>query len=204
VLSARGLTLWRGDLCLFEDLSFHLAAGQALVLRGPNGSGKTTLLRVIAGLTTPESGDVLWGGETLGRVSRRQLLLAYCGHLPGLKGDLTVAENLSFYARLHGCPPARLATTLERLGLAGLADLEMRLLSAGQKRRAALARVLLTRVPLWLLDEPQTNLDSAARRTVEEAIQEHLAGGGVAVIASHQPLDAGSGSVVELELGEAA
>jgi heme exporter protein A len=203
VLSARGLTLWRGDLCLFEDLSFSLAAGQALVLRGPNGSGKTTLLRVIAGLTTPESGEVLWSGEALGRVSRRQLLLAYCGHLPGLKGDLTVAENLSFYARLHGCPPARLAAILGQLGLAGLADLEMRLLSAGQKRRAALARVLLTRVPLWLLDEPQTNLDSAARRTVEEAIREHLAGGGVAVIASHQPIEVGNGSVLELELGEA-
>lgn len=204
MLSASGLTLWRGHACLFEDLAFSLAAGQALVLRGPNGSGKTTLLRVIAGLTTPESGQVLWSGEPLDRVSRRQLLLAYCGHLPGLKGDLTVAENLDFYARLHGCPPTRLAVILEQLGLAGLADLELRLLSAGQKRRAALARVLLTRVPLWLLDEPQTNLDSAGRRTVEEAIREHLAGGGVAVIASHLPLEAGSGTVVELELGDTA
>jgi len=203
VLAGEGLTLWRGTRCLFEALSFVLPVGTALVIEGPNGAGKTTLLRVIAGLTMPESGSVTWQGSSLKKhLLAGRLRLAFSGHSLGLKSELSTRENLDFCARLAGLP-ARVGEILESTGLSNCADLDVRLLSAGQKRRAALARILLSDADVWLLDEPQTNLDTAGRQYLEQAIRAHIARGGTLVVAAHQPLDLGSTPVTRLMLGDA-
>lgn len=203
VLAGAGLTLWRGTTCLFEDLSFVVPAGAALLIEGPNGSGKTSLLRVIAGLTMPESGAVTWqGGDFRAQLRTGQLRLAYSGHALALKTELSARDNLRFFAQLSGLG-ARVSEIIEFTGLGTCADLEVRLLSAGQKRRAALARMLLSAADLWLLDEPQTNLDAAGRQTLEAAIRHHLEQGGTLVVAAHQSLDLGAAAVVRLNLGEA-
>lgn len=203
VLAGAGLTLWRGPTCLFEALSFVLPAGTALVIEGANGSGKTTLLRVIAGLTLPEAGSVTWQGIAFRKQQQSgQLRLAFSGHSLGLKSELSARENLHFVARLAGLP-GKVGELLEATGLSACADLEVRLLSAGQKRRAALARVMLSSADLWLLDEPQTNLDKPGRQYLEAAIQGHLGGGGTVVVASHQHLELGDAPVSRLVLGEA-
>jgi heme exporter protein A len=205
LLTGTGLTLWRGANCLFEQLSFSAAPGGALLIRGPNGSGKTTLLRVIAGLTQAEEGEVQWNGAAiLGRDESGRHIMAYCGHATALKPDLTTAENLRFFARLSGYPTGRLTELLAATGLTACAGLPARVLSAGQKRRAALARVLMSGAPLWLLDEPQTNLDAAGREFLARMLQEHLAGSGTAVIVAHQSIDLGTAPVTVLQMGEAA
>jgi heme exporter protein A len=177
-----------------------------LLIRGPNGSGKTTLLRVIAGLTLAEQGEV-----TLERCTRHRAattsgrhVMTYCGHATALKPELTTMENLRFFARLSGYPIRQIGELLLATGLAACADLPTRVLSAGQKRRAALARVFMSGAQLWLLDEPQTNLDSAGRQFLERMLQEHLAGSGTAVIVAHQSIDLGSAPVTVLQMGEAA
>jgi heme exporter protein A len=201
VLAGTNLTLWRETTRLFEGLSFVLPHGGALVIEGPNGAGKTTLLRVIAGLTIPESGVVTWDGITLrNQVQAGVLRLAVLGHAMALKPEVSARENLLFFAQLSS-QRTRVDELLELTGLAGCADLAVRLLSAGQKRRAALARVLLSGAGLWLLDEPQTNLDKAGRQLLERAVQAHLGGGGTVVVAAHQALDFGSASVSQLMLG---
>jgi heme exporter protein A len=201
VLAGTNLTLWRGTTRLFEELSFVLPPGGALLIEGPNGAGKTTLLRVIAGLTMPESGVVTWRGISLkNQVQAGVLRLAFCGHATALKPEVSARENLKFFAELAG-QRARVDELLAVTGLSGCADLDVRLLSAGQKRRAALARVLLSGAGLWLLDEPQTNLDKAGRQLLERAVQTHLGGGGTVVVAAHQALDFGSAPVSRLMLG---
>ncbi len=185
MLEARELTLWRGPNCLFERLSFSLGTGTALVLRGPNGSGKTSLLRVLCGLTLPEEGVISWAGEH--RPDGLRGLVAYCGHQPGLNADLTIRQNLRFYARI-GKVGREWQSLLPALGIAQRADLAVRHLSAGQKRRAAIARVLMSDAPVWLLDEPFANLDSEGRRVVEDHIGGHLSSGGLAVIAAHDEI----------------
>jgi heme exporter protein A len=189
MLDARNLTLWRGENCLFEDLSFRVPEGSALVLRGPNGAGKTTLLRVLCGLSSVESGEISWNGRTGGDCL--QGAVAYCGHLPALKADLTVAQNLDFYARLPGASPDW-RPLVEAFGLGRCRELEVRRLSAGQKRRAGLARVLLTEATVWLLDEPYTNLDAAGRGLIEDRMAAHLRAGGIAVVAAHDDIRLGA------------
>ena len=190
LLTGRNLLLIRGDRALFSDLEFDLGRGEMLQIEGANGSGKTSLLRVIAGLTPPQEGIVRWRDRDVSR--KRQALhddMVWAGHRPGFKGDLTLAENLRFEAglRRHGVRP--LNTTVKRLGLASLMGLPFRVLSAGQQRRATLARLLLTDAALWLLDEPLTNLDVVGQTLVAELLDAHLAGGGLAVVASHRGLD---------------
>ena len=203
MLNGAGLTLWRGTTRLFESLSFALAPGAALMIEGPNGAGKTTLLRVIAGLTMPESGSVAWQGCPLReQLQAGRLRLAFAGHALALKTELSTRENLQFFARLAGLE-GKVDAILDATGLGACADLEVRLLSAGQRRRAALARVLLSDADLWLLDEPQTHLDSAGREFVEAAIRDHLRRGGMAAIAAHQPLMLGNAAVAYLGLGDA-
>jgi heme exporter protein A len=205
LLTGRGLTLWRGANCLFDTLSFSAAPGNALLIRGPNGSGKTTLLRVIAGLTLAEEGEVTWNGAPIiGCDDAGRHVMTYCGHATALKPELTTMENLRFFARLSGYPIRQIGELLLATGLAACADLPTRVLSAGQKRRAALARVFMSGAQLWLLDEPQTNLDSAGRQFLERMLQEHLAGSGTAVIVAHQSIDLGSAPVTVLQMGEAA
>lgn len=204
-LTAHDLTLWRGPFCLFDELSFELGASQALVIAGPNGSGKTTLLRVLCGLTRPECGSVAWDGVPVERNRRAYGMdLAYFGHALGLKADLTVVQNLRFAIHVGGWSDRGLGTCLDALKLLDCADLEVRYLSAGQKRRAALARVLLSKASLWMLDEPFTNLDAAGRRFLEMRLNAHLANGGLAAVAAHHELSIRDGELVQIRLGAEA
>lgn len=191
MLAGESLTLWRGTTCLFDELDLAVGPGEALVLRGANGAGKTTLLRVLAGLTQPESGRVTWQGVPIDRDRAAfAAALAYTGHRTGLRDDLALAENLVFAARLRGGDPGAVLALLPALGLERCASLPVRQLSAGQQRRAALARTLGSGATLWMLDEPFTNLDAAGRSLVEARVAAHLDAGGLAVIAAHHELAA--------------
>jgi heme exporter protein A len=201
-LSGSNLACVRGGRRVFGGVSFSISAGQALVLTGPNGAGKSSLLRVIAGLIRPVAGTVvLEGGDpelTVGEQAN------YVGHLDPLKPALTVTENLAFWARfLNGARAANesalIARGLDAAGLADLAQMPAGYLSAGQRRRLSLARVLAAPRPVWLLDEPTTALDSASQERLQTVMQNHLAGGGLIVAATHGPL--GLADPVELQLG---
>ena len=189
-LSANDLTLIRGETCLFRGLGFALNPGQLLVLEGQNGSGKTSLMRAITGMLSLEAGEILWNDVPI--VRQRQEFhgaLVWLAHRSGLKGDLTLVENLRFERSLRPQAAVEAAAVYERLGIAKLKRLPLRSLSAGQQRRVALARMLMADVPLWLLDEPFTNLDRDGRQLVIDLIEEHLASGGMCVMAAHQNVD---------------
>ena len=190
-LEARELRCARGPVTLFRDLSFSVAAGEWIALRGANGSGKTTLLRCVAGLTRPDAGELLWEGEPVARdPARFREALCYGGHLPGIKDDLSADENLAALLALRGQAPGGEArrTALARVGLEKRRHLPARRLSAGQRRRIGLARLVLERVPLWALDEPLTALDDEGQRLFESLLAEHVAAGGMALIATHHAL----------------
>jgi len=202
-LTASDLTLWRGPNCLFEDLSFEVDAGSMLLVRGPNGSGKTTLLRVLCGLTRPEAGRVEWRGAAIEK--NRQAFgaeLAYFGHVNGLKTDLTIKQNLAFSAQLYGQSHDRIPALLDALNLTICAELEIRYLSAGQKRRTALARILMSGATVWLLDEPVTNLDAAGRDYVEDRLRAHVGDGGIAVAATHEDIRITNDVPDQIHLGD--
>lgn len=186
-LTVSGLTVVRGDRCLFANLDFALHAGELLLVEGPNGSGKTSLLRAIAGLLPADEGEVRWRGASTRAIRQAfHAEVAWMGHRAGFKGDLTLLENLRFESGLRRPGEEVADAVLERLGLAGLRRIPFRLLSAGQQRRVALARLLLSGAALWLLDEPFTNLDAAGRELVVEVVTAHLRSGGLAAMASHQ------------------
>lgn len=201
MLEARDLECMRGERRLFAGLSFSLAAGELLQVRGPNGSGKTSLLRMLCGLVPPAGGEIRWRGSTLREVAEdfyREV--AYLGHLPALKDELTAEENLRIASGLEGVEIDRRETwaALKRMGLGGRELLPAKVLSAGQRRRVALAKLLVCGAALWVLDEPLTALDKSAVALVQSVIAEHLAKGGVAVITTHHDLDLPSR---HLELG---
>ena len=198
MLQVIGLAAARGSRRLFEDIEFSLPAGAALLLRGPNGAGKTTLLRVLCGLTRPEAGQVFWQGKPCADGLRGPA--AYGGHQAALSQDLTVAQNMAFYAELCGWP-GDWPTIIEALGLEHCQDLEVRHLSAGQRRRAGLARVLVSGAPLWLLDEPSTHVDASGRQFIEQRIADHLESGGLSVIAVHGDIVLQKGEIATLNLG---
>lgn len=186
-IEARGLTLWRGDRCLFRALDLEAAPAKALLVTGANGSGKSTLLRVLCGLTAAEEGEVLWRGRPIGSVREDFVAaLAYSGHANGLKLDLSAWENLRFAARMREMPDDGWDGLLDALGIGGCADLPVRHLSAGQQRRVALTRVLGSGALVWILDEPFTNLDSAGRQLINQRCAEHLEQGGLLIMASHE------------------
>ncbi len=200
LLEVADLACRRGGRKVFERLSFAVGPGELLALVGRNGSGKTTLLRALALLIRPESGSIHWQGADVRaepEVWRGQL--AWLGHLEGLKGDLSVAENLLAAERLRGAPSAedRLDSALVAFDLASLAARPVCSLSAGQRRRTALARVVLAQAPLWLLDEPLNALDAAAQSAFRAALQKHLAAGGLAIAATHADLGV-TGRTLEL------
>ena len=173
LLAVHDLAVARGGLRTVEGLSFTLDAGQALILRGPNGIGKTTLLRTVAGLQPPVTG----------RIEMPDDAVAYAAHADGLKGALTVAENLGFWAQVFG--GGDVAGALAAMDLAALADRPAAALSAGQKRRLGLARLVVSRRPLWVLDEPTVSLDAASVARFAAMVRGHLAGGRAALIATH-------------------
>ncbi len=186
-LSADDLTLIRGETCLFQGLGFALNSGELLLLEGQNGSGKTSLMRAIAGLLSLESGEIRWNDIPVDR--QRQDFhgaLVWMAHRTGLKGDLTLVENLRFEGVLRPQSTVDPDVVYERLGISRLKTLPLRSLSAGQQRRVALARMLLADVPLWLMDEPFTNLDRDGRKLVVQLVEEHLEAGGMCVMAAHQ------------------
>ena len=190
LLEVTGLSCRRGGRPVFDRLSFGLGAGELLALTGRNGSGKTSLLRALAGLTPSAAGTVSWQGVDVAEDPETwRGRLAWLGHLEGLKGDLTVIENLAVAERLRGGEAGdRLDSALVALDLTGLAAREVRTLSAGQRRRTALARVVLSQAPLWLLDEPLNALDAPAQAAFRTALQAHLAAGGLAIAATHAEL----------------
>lgn len=184
------LTCRRSGRLVFDRLSFGLGEGELLALVGRNGSGKTTLLRALAGLMPPEAGAIRWqGADVADDPDAWRARLAWLGHLEGLKGDLTVTENLVVAERLRGAKAIdRLDGALLAFDLVGLAARPVRTLSAGQRRRAALARVVLSAAPLWLLDEPLNALDAPAQQAFRDALRAHLAAGGLAIAATHVEL----------------
>ncbi len=187
-LVGENLACIRGERPVFAGLSFELAPGGALVLRGPNGAGKSSLLRIAATLLKPADGRLLWDGRPAGDdIEAYRGACAYVGHLDAVKPVLTVAENVAFWTRLRGA--GDIAAALERLGVAHLADVPAGLLSAGQRKRTALARLLTSATRLWLLDEPTVSLDSDGVAALEAAIAAHRAGGGMVMLATHVDLD---------------
>ncbi len=187
MLAGNGLACRRGERLVFSDLDLVLSEGELLLVRGPNGSGKSTLLRLIAGLVQPERGVLTWQGAPIGEEGYRAEI-SYLGHLDATKPELTAREDLQFWLDLRGGQmrakePADAA--LAHLGLELLADLPCRLLSAGQRRRLALARIAASGARLWLLDEPFNLLDEPAVLAVLAMLSSHRASGGLAVMAAH-------------------
>jgi len=176
----------RGGLALLEGVSFSVDPGAALVLRGPNGCGKTTLLRTIAGLQPALSGEIDCPADAI----------AYAAHADGIKATLTVAENLRFWAAIYGT--SGIDTALEQMNLRNLADRAAQNLSAGQKRRLGLARLLVTGRKVWVLDEPTVSLDAASVALFVDVVRQHLAAGGMAVIATHIELGLPEAEILDL------
>jgi heme exporter protein A len=185
LLAAHGLCFSRDDERVFGPLDFHVDTGEALLVQGDNGAGKTTLLRVLAGLLRPSAGRVEIDGRAASTAERARFV-AYLGHLPAMKPDLDTLQNLHFLCGLHGRRARQMpGNALAVVGLAGHEDTLVRHLSAGQKRRLALARMWLSPAPLWLLDEPYANLDLEGINLVNRMISAHLRGGGAALVTTH-------------------
>jgi heme exporter protein A len=185
-LSATGLGCVRGSRNVFSDINLELSSGRALALIGPNGSGKSSLLRLIAGQLRPSEGLIeLHGGDAERSIPEQA---HYQGHLDALKPSLTVAENLGFWARYLGGGTAGSDEALAAVGLGGLSDLPAAYLSAGQRRRLSLARLIAIPRPIWLLDEPTSALDAAAQERLAELMRRHLGSGGMILAATHGPL----------------
>ncbi|HKX09849.1 MAG TPA: heme ABC exporter ATP-binding protein CcmA [Stellaceae bacterium] len=196
----RGLACRRGERLVFKALDFALTPGGALLLTGANGSGKSSLLRLMAGLTPPLAGALTWDGAAVtGDLGTHRPRVHFVGHQDSLKPVLTVAETLAFSAALRETTSERVAPALEAFHLTALADWPCRVLSAGQRRRLALARLLASPAPLWLLDEPSTGLDEASTCDLLTAIAAHRSGGGMVAIATHLPLPIPGAASLSLE-----
>jgi heme exporter protein A len=203
-LVAEALACRRGERVVFAGLSFRLAAGGALLLTGANGSGKTSLLRLLATLISPADGRLLWGAVPIeAAIGAYRGQLDFVGHQDGVKPGLTPRETLTFWAALRrveqGRLPCALEAALAAFALEGVADWPCRWLSAGQRRRVALARLIAAPASIWLLDEPSSALDHESQSRLEDAIAEHRASGGRIVVASHTPIDLGPAATLSLD-----
>ncbi|MGH8260240.1 MAG: cytochrome c biogenesis heme-transporting ATPase CcmA [Steroidobacteraceae bacterium] len=206
-LSLRGenLHVWRGERHVLRGLAIEVASGEVLQVTGANGAGKTSLLRALCGLLHLEAGRVVWGGRDVRADLRAyHTALTYLGHEPPLKSDLTACENLRYWVGLRRrVRTPQIESALESVGVPGLGDRLVRTLSAGQRRRVALAGLLLLAAPLWLLDEPTTHLDTGGQRLVGQLIEHHVRAGGLAVTAVHHDIAVSPEHVRRLELGRA-
>ena len=197
------LTCVKDDRVLFEGLNISLSAGQILLVEGKNGSGKTSLLRILTGLSLPESGDILWKGEPISEVGADYYeQVNYVGHHDGIKRDLTCLENLRLVQAMGKPLPISLDDALDRVNLYRFGENFVATLSAGQKRRLALARLVVTEASLWIMDEPFTSLDKASMAMFQEMFEQHLAQGGVIVMTSHHDIEMPDSDVVRLNLSE--
>ena len=205
LLAVAGLECLRGDNLLFTGLNFQLRAGQLLQIEGANGSGKTSLLRILAGLSLPSEGEVLWEGLDIRRQRAAYFAqMAYLGHTLGVKAELSALENLRIDLALAGLhfDEGKVFRALAQVGLEGREDIPARALSAGQKQRVALARLLACPARLWIMDEPFTALDAAGVALVRSLLEAHLQNSGMAVLTSHQLVDV-RGDVVRVDLSAA-
>lgn len=192
MLEISKLACARGDHQLFSDLSFSLSAGELLQVQGANGSGKTSLLRTLCGFMMPVAGEIRWRGQNIHNLDEEYFAeIIYLGHLNAIKDELNALENLRISAGLAGCAvdDKQVVAALRRMGLRGRETLPVKVLSQGQRRRVALARLLLGSFPLWILDEPLTALDVSAVGLMQELIGEHLANNGMVIYTTHQPLE---------------
>ena len=204
VLDVERLAARRGYLLLFAGIGFSVGAGEALSVTGPNGSGKTTLLRIVAGLSAPAEGEVRWRNQVVRAFdSRIREAVAFNGHLPALKDELTAEENLALAVALDDrpAPKEKVAAALDTVDLERQRGLPVRVLSQGQRRRIGLARLHLVDRPLWVLDEPATALDAAGIDALGALLARHLDCGGLCVASSHQPLPIAAQRTRSLRLG---
>ncbi len=206
MLEVRELECVRGDHRLFKGLNFTLQPGELLHLRGKNGAGKTSLLRTLCGLTAPADGEVLWNGEDI-RSLRDDYNrgLTFLGHLNGIKGELSALENLHVAYSLSGdkISENQILEALKEIGLGGREDLPAKVLSQGQKRRVALARLLITKAKLWILDEPFTALDVGAVDMLKNLIANHVKNSGMVILTTHQHVEIDVGVLREIDLSAA-
>ncbi len=187
-LQGTDLSCIRDDRILFEGLSFELVSGQVLLLEGKNGSGKTSLLRILCGFREPDAGQVLWCGEAIDD-SQYYADMAYVGHLDGVKKELTVLENLKVSLALGQSGQYSIQQALNKVHLTDYDEVLVQALSAGQKRRLSLARLLITKNSVWILDEPFTSLDKQGIALIETLMSEHCASGGMIVLTSHHDIE---------------
>lgn len=205
MFEALNLSCVRDERTLFSGLSFTIESGEMVQIEGRNGAGKTSLLRILAGLSSPEAGEVRWQGVNTRRqrdVFHQQLL--YLGHQPGVKSVLTAYENLAFYQSVNGTASAdAIYQALENVGLLGYEDVTVAQMSAGQQRRVALARLWLSDAPLWILDEPLTAIDKQGVSTLIELFEQHAQQGGMVLLTTHQDLQGVNRDVRKIRLTSA-
>ena len=192
MLEISNLACTRGDHQLFSGLSFSLSAGELMQVQGENGKGKTSLLRTLCGFIAPAAGEIRWRGENIRELDEEYYAeMVYLGHLNAIKDELNALENLRITAGLAGCEvdDKQVIAALRHMGLRGRETLPVKVLSQGQRRRVALARLLVGNAPLWILDEPLTALDVGAVGLMQELIGTHLAKNGMVIFTTHQPLE---------------
>lgn len=203
MLQGIGLACIRGDRELFKDVNFSLEAGSLMQVRGSNGSGKTSLLRMLCGLSNPAAGKIHWCGKAIRSLDGDYFAaMTYIGHLSGTKDDLTVIENLRISSALAGFEIDfdQASEALEYIGLSGREALPVKVLSQGQRRRVALARLLVCKTSLWILDEPLVALDAMAVKLIQGLLERHLQQGGMVVMTTHQEIEIAAASALELRL----
>ena len=203
-LEVSGLECIRQDIILFQDISFKLHSGDLLQIDGVNGSGKSSLLRLLAGLMQPNAGEIIWQGKEISSCRNEyQQEINYIGHLNGVKDALTALENLRVMVALAGSKPdIPFSKALDQIELAGMESIPLSRMSAGQKRRVALARLFVTKAAIWLLDEPFTSLDASGKLVIERLIAEHCARGGIIIFSTHQPVEIEDCSIMHIHLGK--
>ena len=203
LLESDNLACFRGGRWLFEQLNFAIQSGELVQIQGPNGSGKTTLLRVLCGLTAPTQGSLRWCGQPLVATDNEYTAqICYIGHQNGIRDELTVAENIRFIRALMAHSNDRTdAEALQMVALDRYHDIRAGALSAGQRRRLALTRTLISRARLWILDEPFTSLDAAGIRLIDQQLTHYVAAGGAVLLTGHHPLPLGMECQRSLTLG---